>query len=262
MINLIDFEITNETRAAYLRASTYARSKQNEIAHQGQTQNLVWTIIYIVAEAFWSDRTVFVTDVCHGITSPKSSTIKAINRLVRDKVLDRKRDKTDRRRKTLTLSKTFTPKLRSYIDEVISRFMLGNIILQIGDNTKFSPREAESLLVSLRKAKVPIMIHAEDGEILMISEEWERLTGYKHSDIPNIKKWTEKAYGKSGTVREVRNLISTLYKIEGEHFDGAGPVYTKSGKAMEWEFRSAPLGKLQDGRSNIITIARDITVTS
>ena len=215
-----------------------------------------------MAETFWCDRAVFVTDVCHAVKSSKSTTIKAIDRLVRDKVLDRRNDKIDKRRKILTISRTFKPKLLSYIDEIIACFMLGDIIEKIGDDRTFSPSQAGHLLSSLRDAQIPIMIHAEDGEILLISKEWERLTGYKHNDIPTIEKWTEKAFAKNNTVSQVRKLISDLYKIKDENFDGTADVYTKGGEVLTWSFRSAPLGRLSDGRANIISIASDITDSS
>ena len=262
MVKNIEFQITDEKRISYLRDSTYARGRQNSLVPQGQTQNLVWTIIYILAEAHLCQRITFVSDVCCSVKSSRTTTLKAINRMVQNKVLKRQNDKTDKRRKILTISPSFRPKLFSYLDETISRFMISDVIKKIEEETKFSASQTEYLLSSLKEAPIPLMIHAEDGEVLMISKEWERLTGYKHRDIPTIKKWTEKAYGKNtknNTVPEMRKLISTLHGIKSGDFEDSAHVHTKNGKVMIWNFRSAPLGKLADGRSNIISIATTVT---
>lgn len=257
-----DFLVTDEKRAAFLRDSTWARQRQIELVPQSHAQNLAWTIIYIVTEGLLSGRNIFVTDVCHAVESSKSTVIKAIDRLVRDKMIDRQSDEIDRRRKILTINRTFKPKILSYIDETIARFTLSDILERIEDDTEFSTRQIYNLLSSLRNSPILIMIHAEDGEVLMISKEWERLTGYKHSEIPTIKKWTERAYGKNtkkNTMPEMRKLISNLHKIKSGDFEDSAHVHAKSGKVLTWNFRSAPLGKLADGRSNIITIASDIS---
>ena len=37
-------------------------------------------------------------------------------------------------------------------------------------------------------APLPIMIHAEDGEVVQINSAWQEMTGYVHADIPKIAK--------------------------------------------------------------------------
>jgi GAF domain-containing protein len=44
-------------------------------------------------------------------------------------------------------------------------------------------------------APLPIMIHAEDGEVILISDAWTEITGYSHAEIPSIADWTERACG-------------------------------------------------------------------
>ena len=259
MVENLNFIITYERRAVFVKGAIQARRRQSELVRQNETQNLTWDIIFHVAEGLFKDKQIFVTDVCHAVMASKSSTIKALDRLVREGVLVRAKDKSDRRRKILSLSKAFEPKFLAYLDEFIFSIVIEELVEQAEVSTIWSAQTTNHLLSSLKDAPIPIMIHAEDGEILMISKEWERLTGYDHSEIPTIEKWTEKAYAKNNTVSEVRELISELYKIDDEHFDGVAVIFTKSGEQRKWNFRSSPLGKLSDGRANIISIATDIS---
>ncbi|PLZ86098.1 hypothetical protein CEN44_20735, partial [Fischerella muscicola CCMEE 5323] len=106
-------------------------------------------------------------------------------------------------------------------------------------------------------APLPIMLHTEDGEVLQINHTWEELTGYTHSDISTIEDWTEKAYGNRKVL--VRDDIERLHKLDKRISEGEYTITTATGKTRIWEFYSAPLGKLSDGRSLVISTAIDIT---
>jgi PAS domain S-box-containing protein len=109
---------------------------------------------------------------------------------------------------------------------------------------------------SVLDAPIPIMMHAEGGEVLMISKRWTELSGYSHADIPNILDWTEKAYGADR--EHMRDLIGGLYEIE-EPFEDEAYVTTASGERRTWDFRTAPLGRLPDGRRFVISMVVDVT---
>jgi PAS domain S-box-containing protein len=112
---------------------------------------------------------------------------------------------------------------------------------------------------SVLDAPIPIMIHAEDGEVLMINQEWISLTGYTHAEIPTISVWTELAYGSRGITDQSRERIGNLYDIEEKKDEGEYHITTKSGEHRIWDFRSSPLGKLPDGRRFVISRAMDVT---
>ena len=109
---------------------------------------------------------------------------------------------------------------------------------------------------SVLDAPIPIMMHAEGGEVLMISKKWTELSGYSDADIPNILDWTEKAYGADR--EHMRDLIGGLYEIE-EPFEHEAYVTTARGERRIWDFRTAPLGRLPDGRRFVISMAVDVT---
>ncbi len=121
-------------------------------------------------------------------------------------------------------------------------------------------RESEDRLRrSVLDAPIPIMIHAEDGEVLMINHEWTSLTGYTHAEIPTIPVWTELAYGSRGIADQSRERIGSLYDIEEKKSEGDCHITTKTGEPRIWDFRSSPLGKLPDGRRFVISMAVDVT---
>ncbi|HEY9668744.1 MAG TPA: ATP-binding protein [Coleofasciculaceae cyanobacterium] len=106
-------------------------------------------------------------------------------------------------------------------------------------------------------APFPIIIHAEDGEVLQLNQVWTELTGYTQDEIRSISDWMEKAY--EATPATIRDRIAQLYNQPnpGEH--GEFTVKTKQGENRIWHFSCAPLGQLSDGRRLIISMATDVT---
>ena len=106
-------------------------------------------------------------------------------------------------------------------------------------------------------APLPILIYAEDGEILELSEGWSRLTGYGADELLTLNDWVQKAYGhKSVDVLEHINQLFTLNQTIDE---GEFTLRTKSGDQRVWQFSSSPLGQLPDGRRLVISMAADVT---
>ncbi len=119
-------------------------------------------------------------------------------------------------------------------------------------------RDSESRLrESILSSPNPIMMHAEDGEVLMISDAWTRITGYSLKDIPTTKSWADKAYG--GRSAAVHEYIESLYEMQGIRQEGIHEVRTSSGEIRLWDFQSQSLPKLPDGRRVVLSLAADIT---
>ena len=115
----------------------------------------------------------------------------------------------------------------------------------------------ERLHRAVESAPFPMMIHAEDGEVEMISAAWTEITGYTEDDIPTIADWTEKAYGTRKQL--VKDEINALYGLTQKIYEGDYSVRTKSGDVRIWDFMSAPLGRLPDGRRMVVSMAMDVT---
>lgn len=106
-------------------------------------------------------------------------------------------------------------------------------------------------------APFPIIIHAEDGEVIQISQAWTELSGYTADEIPTIAAWTEKAYGAAKTTVEAG--IDRLYDLDKRLEEGEFLITTKQGGKRTWDFSSAPLGRLTDGRRLVISMAADVS---
>jgi PAS domain S-box-containing protein len=106
-------------------------------------------------------------------------------------------------------------------------------------------------------APVPILIHAEGGEILQVSQTWAELTGYTREDLPTISDWMRKAYGERKGF--VESDIQRLYNLDGRVHEGEYRIITRSGETRIWDFHGAPLGRLPDGRRLVISMAVDVT---
>jgi PAS domain S-box-containing protein len=103
----------------------------------------------------------------------------------------------------------------------------------------------------------PIMLHAEDGKILQTSNSWSEITGYTREELVTVADWTERAYGESKM--SVCTGIDALYSLDQRKYEGDYTIRTKSGGSRIWEFSSAPLGRLPDGRRLVMSMAMDVT---
>ncbi|MBI5928304.1 MAG: PAS domain S-box protein [Chloroflexi bacterium] len=106
-------------------------------------------------------------------------------------------------------------------------------------------------------APFPVMIHADDGEVLHISNVWTEISGYIHAEIPTMADWTEKAHGEDSQI--VSNLINSVYSLTKPQRGGEFRIQTKSGEERIWDFMSAPLALMPDGRRMVSSMAMDIT---
>src|SRR5262249_18746440 len=106
-------------------------------------------------------------------------------------------------------------------------------------------------------APFPIMLHAEDGEVLLISRVWTELTGYSLHDVSTLERWTEMACGPRKA--RARKGISEVSRQDRRVHEGESLITTGGGGTRTWHFRSAPLGWLPDGRRLAISMATDIT---
>jgi PAS domain S-box-containing protein len=118
---------------------------------------------------------------------------------------------------------------------------------------KLKKQELEKII---QEAPNPIMVHNEEGKIILVNKTWENLSGYLYKDIDTISKWTQKAYGKDMPV--VKKYIDELYGLNHKVDEGEYKILTKNNKQIIWKFNTAPLGII-DGSRTVISSAMDIT---
>ena len=121
-----------------------------------------------------------------------------------------------------------------------------------------SLRESEQRLRSaVLSAPYPLMLHAEDGEILQLSNAWTDLTGYDPSTIATTREWSRVAYGESSSNSD--EFLSTDWPEDKSIHLGERQVITASGSTRTWDFHRVGLGQLPDGRRLFLTAAIDVT---
>ena len=119
-------------------------------------------------------------------------------------------------------------------------------------------RESEARLRhAVSEAPIPIMIHAEDGTVVLLSRMWTDLTGYQPDDVPTVEAWCRRAYGAKGA--DIAERIKGLYGMAGPRSEGEHEIITAPGRRRVWDFRSAPIQPLPDGRRLVISMAVDVT---
>lgn len=107
------------------------------------------------------------------------------------------------------------------------------------------------------EAPFPIMVHTEDGEVQLVSRSWTEITGYSAADIPTIRDWTSRAYGDKADA--MAGYIENLFQPERGNQNSEFEILTSTGKRRIWDFYTALIGQLPDGRRLIISMAADVT---
>lgn len=55
-------------------------------------------------------------------------------------------------------------------------------------------RSEETMHRYVIDALIPVMIHAEDGEMQAIGSIWAEYLGFSHGELPTIMEWIETAF--------------------------------------------------------------------
>lgn len=119
-------------------------------------------------------------------------------------------------------------------------------------------RASEANLKSaLQHVPFPLLMHAEDGQVLSLSNSWAKASGYTIEDIPTVREWTTKAYGDLWKMAE--EDVDEMYRLGDQVMEWERTLQTKSGDIRIWAMNSVSLGRLIDGRRAAITMAMDIT---
>ena len=124
---------------------------------------------------------------------------------------------------------------------------------QTQDELQESNRRFRRVIID---APAPIMLHTDDGEVLLISKTWTDITGYTLTDIPTVKAWAGMAYD---TGEEPGQKIFASLETEDAKMWGDYAITTKFGHQVTWELSSATMGTLPDGRRLAMWMATDIT---
>ncbi|MCW4046905.1 MAG: PAS domain S-box protein [Candidatus Bathyarchaeota archaeon] len=109
---------------------------------------------------------------------------------------------------------------------------------------------------AIENAPIPVIMLAEDGEVLQINRAWTVLTGYEHQDMPFFDAWLRTAYGEDAD--DMRDHMRDLFTGKN-YISMEFPIHTQDGAVRYWSFSASMLGTLQDKRRFAVGMAVDIT---
>jgi PAS domain S-box-containing protein len=110
---------------------------------------------------------------------------------------------------------------------------------------------------ALLNAPFPLMIHAEDGEIIAINKAWTELSGFTTTDLPTFDRWLSRIHARDENT--IPKEVEGRFAPNPRFLKGEYNVQTREGETRIWEFNSTPLSYLPDGRRLIISMATDVT---
>lgn len=119
-------------------------------------------------------------------------------------------------------------------------------------------RQSENRLKSaLMESPYPTMLHAEDGEILLVNTAWADNSGYSLDKLPRFGDWLDHMFrGNNSQVVAITNqLVSGDVCGTESLFD----IYKHNGEILKWYTRWTKLPPLPDGRALFLTMATDMT---
>lgn len=116
-------------------------------------------------------------------------------------------------------------------------------------------RELETII---KESPNPIIIHSNDGKIIMLNQAWINATGYSVQDTPTSFDFIDKVYKDEDERKRVKEHVKSLYGITSKVDEGDFTFINKNKEKLIWQFSSAPLGEI-DGKRTIISSAMDIT---
>jgi len=106
-------------------------------------------------------------------------------------------------------------------------------------------------------APIPIMIHDDKGDVLMISRMWTEITGYNQSELSTLSNWANRAYPEntSFVLERIRKVFADNAFINKGEFE----ITIFDGTKRIWHFYSKSFSDKVDGRTYAVSMAMDIT---
>ena len=165
----------------------------------------------------------------------------------------------------------FPGALGSAIFAVTTVFLIGGLIvwnaLRLRDAERSLLREQEirnerqrQFRHAIVEAPIPILMFAEDGEVLEASRTVEEVTGYRPEEIPDLDAWERLVAADDGGAAgapEAAGAARELLAALGEFREVA--IRTREGATRTWRIRTSALGLLADDREAYVTMATDLT---
>ncbi len=115
----------------------------------------------------------------------------------------------------------------------------------------------ERLKSALMDSPFPTMLHADNGEIILVNTAWVEKSGYSPKQLRSIEEWLNYCFRENAS--KVGEEISQLIQSTQKQREGHYALYTEDGNTLSWILRWTRLPELPDGRNLVLTIASDVT---
>lgn len=119
-------------------------------------------------------------------------------------------------------------------------------------------QKKKELETIIKESPNPIILHSNDGKILMLNQAWIDATGYSMKETPTVYDFIDKMYQDADMKDYVTKHVQSLYTITSKVDEGEFTFTNKNKERLTWQFNSAPLGVI-DGKRTVISSAMDIT---
>jgi len=141
--------------------------------------------------------------------------------------------------------------------------LIDGVVVTFTDIT--ARRRAEDLLraseqqfrKAVEDAPIPIIMCAEDGRVLQISQTWTELTGDRPEDVPTVEAWLSRTSGDGANV--LRRQMQEIFKGERVRLEVELLMHTRDGRERHWSFSASAPGTVHEGKRYIVGMALDIT---
>ena len=156
----------------------------------------------------------------------------------------------------------FEQQLRDMNEELLISSVRQHELIEAVEKAEESLRVSEEQFrLGIVNAPIPVIMHAEDGEVLQVSRSWTELTGYTLEDEGVIQSWLTEAYGYGGDcVRdEMRRRFLPPVNSDNPTHSVICAIITRDGDRRTWSFNASVPGVLADGRRFVVGMADDIT---
>lgn len=110
---------------------------------------------------------------------------------------------------------------------------------------------------ALMQSPFPIMLHAQNGEILLVNTAWIQSTGYLPQDLPDFEDWLEHLFRENRT--QVAEILDQLQAGEAAGTEGFFDLFKQNGESLKWYLRWTKLPALPDGRDLFLAMGTDLT---
>lgn len=116
--------------------------------------------------------------------------------------------------------------------------------------------ERQALVKLADLSPSPLLVCADDGEIVYVNFAVRDRTGWQQKHIPDWAAWTERVYGEK---EEGAGEVERIHEHGAPFRDGERRINTRGGQKLTWEMWATPLGVLSDGRRLHAVYGLDVT---